>query len=333
MMNTTHFQKTTQALKWCCIAIFITIVSCDKDTPYELNIPKHFPIPEIPENNQLTVNRVELGKRLFFDPLLSKDSTISCASCHFPQYAFSDTIPLSKGINGGITERNSPSLVNVAYVKELFKEGGVPSLEHQVISPLENPAEMGFQLKAAAERLAENPYYQEMAQKAYARDFTPYVLVRAIAAFERTLIGGTSKYDEYLTAGNHKTIFSAAEHRGMELFFSKKTNCSNCHSGVLFTNFKYENNGLYEVYDNVGRSDVTLDKSDKFKFRVSSLRNVEVTAPYMLDGSLPTLEAVVEHYDSGGKNHYQKNDLIRPLGLTEEEKTDLVAFLKTLTDK
>lgn len=333
MNNTIFLKNITQTLKWCCIAIFITLASCDKKTAYELNIPKHFPIPEIPEDNQLTISRVELGKRLFFDPLLSKDSTVSCASCHFPQFAFSDTIPLSKGINGGVTERNSPSLVNVAYVKELFKEGGVPSLEHQVISPLENPAEMGFQLKAAADRLAENPYYQAMAQKAYDRDFTPYVLVRAIGAFERTLIGGTSKYDEYIISGKNKSIFSDSEYRGMELFFNKKTNCSTCHSGVLFTNFKYENNGLYEKYDNVGRADITLDKADKFKFRVSSLRNIEVTAPYMLDGSLSTLEAVVEHYNSGGKNHYQKNELIRPLGLIAEEKADLVAFLKTLTDK
>ena len=320
-------------IKYCVFLLLIFIFSCSQTDDYKLEIPAHFPELPIPEDNQLTANRVELGRLLFFNPLLSKDSTLACASCHFPKFAFSDTVSLSIGINGGKTKRNSPSLINVAYTPLLMKDGGVTSLEKQVIAPLENPNEMGFQLKAAADRIGERPIYQQMSQDAYGRAFSPYVLVRALAAFQRTLIGGTSKYDEYLSDGKNEKLFSISEKRGMKLFFSEKTNCSNCHNGVLFTNFEFENNGIHETYTDVGRADVTLDKSDKFKFKVPSLRNVELTAPYMFDGSLKTLEEVVTHYNNGGKNHYQKNTLIRSLKLTEQEQLDLVSFLKTLTDR
>ena len=229
-------------------------------------------------------------------------------------------------------KRNSPSLINVAYTPLLMKDGGVTSLEKQVISPLENPNEMGFQLQAAAERMAESPLYQRMSLKAYEQEFTPYVLVRALAAFQRTLIGGTSKYDEYLLNGENKALLSDSENRGMELFMSEKTNCSSCHSGVLLTNFGFENNGLHENYTDVGRAGVSLKQEDKFKFRIPSLRNIELTSPYMFDGSLKNLEEVIAHYNHGGKNHDQQNQLIRPLNLTEQEQSDLINFLKTLTD-
>lgn len=315
------------------VSLLVFACSKSENEVMELALPVHFPPVPIPEDNALTTARIDLGRRLFFDPFLSKDSTLSCASCHFPSHAFSDTAALSIGIDGKLGKRNAPGLMNVAYIKTLHKDGGIPSLEKQVISPLENPLEMGFQLRAAAERLAENPVYQRMSQAAYDREFSPYVLVRAIAAFERTLIGGTSLYDDYLLQNEKSGILSAIEEQGRELFFSDKTNCSSCHSGVLFTNFAFENNGVHEVYEDLGRGDVSIKKADNYKFRVPSLRNVERTAPYMFDGSLPTLAAVIEHYDKGGENHYQKNPLIRPLHLTSEEKNALVAFLKTLTEQ
>lgn len=320
-------------IKYCVFLLLIFLLSCAQNDDYQLEIPTHFPEIVIPADNQLTASRVELGRLLFFDPMLSKDSTVSCSSCHFQKFAFSDRIPLSVGVNGGKTKRNSPSLINVAYTPLLMKDGGVNSLEKQVISPLENPNEMGFQLKAAADRMAESILYQRMSLKAYEREFTPYVLVRALAAFQRTLIGGTSKYDKYLQKDEKKALLSASEYRGMKLFMSNKTNCSTCHSGVLFTNFEFENNGIYENYTDVGRAGVSLKQEDKFKFRVPSLRNIELTTPYMFDGSLKTLEEVIEHYNSGGKNNYQQNSLIRPLNLTKQEQSDLVSFLKALTDK
>jgi cytochrome c peroxidase len=326
-MPTTKYQIRTGLFLY-----IMLIIGCStSDDGHLLNIPKHFPTPNIPADNPLTMTSVELGRLLFFDPMLSKDSTVSCASCHLPKFAFSDTISLSNGIHQGKTTRNTPSLINVAYTPLLNKDGGVLSLEKQVIAPLENPNEMGFQLQQAAERMAQNPMYQKMSKKAYKREFSPYVLVRALAAFQRTLIDGASKYDKHLNRPPYKTILNASEKNGMQLFFSKKTNCSTCHSGVLFTNFKFENNGLYEVYKDVGRAGVSLKQADKFKFRVPSLRNIELTAPYMFDGSLNNLEAVIEHYNRGAKKHYQQNPLIRPLHLTPQEQKDLINFLKTLT--
>ena len=325
------FLSNSTGVFLCAIFIFLLFfLSCDTPQDYALNLPSHFPTLNIPADNQLTQARVELGKKLFFDPSLSKDSTISCASCHFPTQAFSDTLPLSRGIHGNLGKRNAPSLLNVAFVPKLFRDGGVPSLEIQVISPLENPNEMGFKLRKAAERMAKSPLYQQMSQSAYERDCSPYVLVRALAAYQRTLIGGNSRYDLFQFQ-DQKDQLTASEQRGMQLFFSQKTNCSSCHSGVLLTNFAFENNGLYETYNDIGRAGVTMQQADKFKFRVPSLRNVERTAPYMHDGSWSSLEAVIEHYNQGGKKHPQQNPLIQPLGLTEIEKADLVAFLKSLT--
>jgi cytochrome c peroxidase len=327
-----HLRIVNIQMKYCVFLLLIFISACTENTDYEPHVPTHFPELPIPEDNQLTASRVALGRLLFFDPKLSKDSTVACVSCHLPKFAFSDTIPLSIGVNGGNTKRNSPSLINVAYTSLLMKDGGVTSLEKQVISPLENPNEMGFQLKSAAERMAQNSVYQRMSMEAYDREFTPYVLVRALSAFQRMLIGGISKYDKYLEEGEKEAFFSASEDRGRALFFSERTNCSTCHSGVLFTNFEFENNGLHEKYTDVGRAGVSLAQSDMFKFRIPSLRNIELTAPYMFDGSLKTLEEVIAHYNSGGKNHYQKNELIRPLNLNEQEQLDLINFLKTLTD-
>jgi len=302
-----------------------------KDIAYVLDIPAGFPQMDIPTDNELTVKRVELGKKLFYDPQLSLDATVSCASCHFPDNAFSDVVALSRGVANKTGFRNSPTLANVGYHNSFFKDGGIPTLELQVLAPIEDHREMDFNVKDAVERLSDNAEYQELAKLAYGRAFDAFVLTRAIAAFERTLISGNSRYDQYVSQGDSSAL-NQSELRGMYLFFSAKTNCSACHSTYLFSDLSFRNNGLYQTYADTGRMRITMAEIDRGKFKVATLRNINLSAPYMHDGSLNTLKEVIEHYNLGGKNHVNKDVLIKPLNLGEEEKTDLINFLKALTD-
>lgn len=302
------------------------------DNPYDLQLPKGFPKPVFAKNNQLTSERIAFGKKLFFDPILSSDSTIACATCHKPELAFADSVSVTKGIEGRVGFRNAPTLVNVAYHGRLNKDGGVVKLDMQAVVPIEDEDEMGYSLLEAADRLSKHPEYSKMSMDAYGRPPDPFTITRALASFERTLISGNSRYDQYFFQ-NKKDILTESEKRGMELFFSKKTNCSVCHEGFNFTRNTYENNGLKTDYsEDQGRQRVSLLKEDIGKFRVPTLRNIALTAPYMHDGSVNSLEEVIEHYNRGGKNHPNKNELIRPLNLGETQKTDLINFLKTLTD-
>ena len=297
-----------------------------------LHIPVGFPRPVIPADNQPTPKRIDLGRQLFYDPVLSRDSTISCASCHRQEYAFADNVPLSPGVDGRKGFRNAPTLANVAWHGRLNKDGGVVKLDMQAVVPIEDKDEMDLPLPEAAKRLRKNPQYVELFLNAYDRPPDPFTITRALASFVRTLISANSRYDQYFFQ-NNKDALTPGEKRGMALFFSQKTNCSTCHSGFNFTNNAYENNGLQREYPNdEGRKRVTLRPEDEGKFRVPTLRNVELTAPYMHDGRLTTLSQVLEHYNSGGSNHPNKNPAIRPLSLTETEKSDLINFLKTLTD-
>lgn len=299
-------------------------------TPYYLEVPAWFPEIEFPGDNELTVERVELGRKIFFEPLLSLDGTISCGSCHHMEEAMADTGALSVGIYGQLGLRNTPSLGNVAYVTPLLRDGGTPTLETQVLAPLSDPLEMAHNIVDAGERLAELPEYNELAQAAYGRDMDYYVITRALAAYERTFISGDSKYDQVMFKGVGS--FTTSEMSGMNIFFSDSTNCSDCHTGVLFTNNTFHNNGLYLNYPDSGRARITFLPDDNGKFKVPTLRNVEVTEPYMHDGSLLTLEDVVDHYMSGGQPHVNKSSLINGFTLTPAQKQDLVNFLKTLTD-
>lgn len=301
-------------------------------TPFHLEIPKGFPEPLIPENNFMTQERVNFGRHLFYDPILSRDSTISCASCHKQEIAFSDGIPISKGIEGRKGFRNAPTLTNVAWQGKINKDGGVVKLGIQAVVPIEDETEMDFPLLEAAARLRNHPKYIDLSQRAYGRMPDPFSITRALAAFERTFISGNSKYDKYVFQ-EQKNILTESEIQGMQLFFSKKTNCTKCHSGFNFTNNQFENNGLQENYPNdPGKKRVTANPKDEGKFKIPTLRNIELTGPYMHDGRLESLEAVIAHYNSGGSNHPNKNEIIRPLGLNEREQQDLISFLKTLTD-
>jgi cytochrome c peroxidase len=308
--------------------------SCNKEEEgikydYSHFIPSHFPIPISNPDSIPTEAQFTLGKKLFFDPILSRDGSLSCASCHKPSLAFADTVSVSAGVEGRLGNRNSPSLANVVYQKKLLKEGGLPTLEMQVLVPIQEHAEFDNNIVEISNKLMTIPKYVEMSQAAYKRDPDPYVITRAISAFERTLFSGNSKYDQFL---NGRTKLTAIEEQGLNLFMSNKTNCSNCHSGFLLTNQNIENNGLYSVYKDIGAMRLTQNPSDEGKFKIPSLRNIALTYPYMHDGSLKTLEEVIEHYNSGGSDHKNKNTLIIPLNLSQSEKEALVAFLSTLTD-
>ena len=326
-------------MKWCCpLLVLLVLCSCQDDDgttplrfPELMEVPQGFPVVDEPDDNKFTVARWELGKRLFFDPVMSVDSTISCASCHQPGLAFSDDVAFSPGVEQRPGVRNSPSLANVAYHPYFTREGGVPTLEMQVLVPIQEHNEFDFNIVLLAERLSADSTYVKMADEAYNRSPDPFVITRSLACFERSLLSGESPYDRYIQQGEMGAMSDAAQ-RGMDLFFGEKTNCE-CHGGFNFTNYAFENNGLYDEYEDLGRFRLSGKESDLAKFKVPSLRNVGLTAPYMHDGSFQTLDEVVEHYQSGGKDNPQKSPLIQPLGLTDNEMDDLVQFLESLTDE
>ncbi len=328
-------------MKWLYYFLFLIVIfiSCKEEEeiepfymPHLMEIPNGFPEIDVPQDNEFTKARWDLGKRLFFDEAMSLDSSISCASCHNPLLSFSDDVPFSLGVEDRLGTRNSPSLANVAYQPYLTREGGVPTLEMQILVPIQEHNEFDFNIVLIIDRLKNDPTYVEMAQNAYNREIDAFVITRAIACFERSLLSGYSAYDQYQNY-NKSSALSDSAIKGMELFFSEQTHCSKCHSDFNFTNYAFENNGLYEVYADDGRFKLTGEESDRALFKVPSLRNIELTAPYMHDGSLNTLEEVIDHYQSGGKNHPHKNDLIQPLNLSHSEKNDLIEFLKSLTDE
>lgn len=308
---------------------------CSKDSgpsyfdPYQ-EIPEGFPDMVFPEGNEYSYSRWILGKKLFFDPVMSRDSSISCASCHMPNMAFTDNKATSPGIEMRPGTRNSPSLANVGYYPYLLREGGVPTLEMQVLVPIAEHNEFDFNVVDLSYKLRENEEYVNLAKQAYNREIDPYVITRAIANFERSIISGKSNYDKFIN-GN-KSALNTNEKRGMDLFFSERLKCTSCHSGVFFTDHSFQNNGLYLNYPDSGRMRLTGEIKDRALFRVPSLRNVGLTYPYMHDGKMSTLLDVINHYNSGGVNHFNKSVKIEPLKLTEEEKSSLVAFLNSLSD-
>lgn len=314
----------------------VLFLSCGKeDSTLILNdsllaIPQGFPQMIIPEDNELTMERWALGKRLFYDPILSSDNSISCASCHQPEQAFTDGKNFSEGIENRIGNRNAPTLANVGYHPYLTREGGVPTLEMQILVPIQEHAEFDFNILLIADRMKADSTYMKASLDAYGREPDPFVITRSISCFERTIVSGNSLYDKFINGD--KGQLNGAQQRGKDLFFSERLACSLCHEGFNFTNYAFENNGLYEEYTDPGRYRLTGEEKDRALFKVPTLRNVAVTSPYMHDGSMASLEEVVEHYNTGGKNHPHKNPILKPLYLTVQEKADVVAFLGTLTD-
>ncbi|NOQ76176.1 MAG: c-type cytochrome [Crocinitomix sp.] len=297
---------------------------------YELEIPKGFPEPLIPEANALTQARVDLGRMLFFDPILSIDSSISCASCHDQSLAFADNRAITPGVEGRLAMRNAPTLANVVYNPTFLFDGHLKTLEMQILVPIGEHAEMAFNIVEISKLLQKDSTYVRMSYAAYNRKPDPFVITRAISTFERILISGNSKYDQQAYQG--KNVLNKSEKRGMDLFFNQ-LNCAECHSGFNFTNYTTVNNGLYEVYADSGRQRVTKLESDRALFKVPTLRNISLTAPYMHDGSIATLEEVIAHYKTGGVQHKNKSDKLKPFELSDSETADLIHFLNCLTDK
>jgi len=282
-------------------------------------------------------SEVELGKQLFFDPILSRDRTISCASCHKPAFAFADTSILSKGVDGRTGNRNSPTVMNIRQQVSFFWDGRAASMEEQVLQPIENPDEMDLPVDSAVQRLLTDPYYRKLFDKIFHEMPTRQLLASAIAAFERTLETSQSPFDQWKFSEDSTAVSDAAR-RGF-VVFNKKGKCVQCHFGSDFTQNEFRNIGLFnglELNDS-GRTTISGKEEDLGKFKTPTLRNIAVTAPYMHNGMFKTLEEVIEFYDDPVKlvnnNINRDSILLKPLGLTKEEKSDLKAFLLSLTDQ
>ncbi len=322
------------------VAVFtfcvLAFLSCNQksdlqDEPLKIRVPIDFPPIEFPEGNEPTKLRVLLGRKLFYDNRLSAEQNMSCGTCHVLSAAFTDGKKTNVGMGDMQLNRNSPTLANMAWSPYFMSEGGVPTLELQGLAPLHNSHEMGKDMMPAIALLNEDEELRKLSKAAYNRDSVdPFVVTRALAAFERTLVSGDSRYDRFQLG--MKDQLSEQETAGMSLFFSDKTNCSSCHGGELFTDFGIYNIGLYEQYNDVGLERKTHNQEDIGKFKTPTLRNIDLTGPYMHDGSMNTLHEVIEFYNTGGKAHANKDSRIRPLNLSEEEKAQLNAFLKILTD-
>ncbi len=291
----------------------------------------YFPAVRIPENNPQTPDKIQLGRKLFYDQRLSADNTLSCSICHVQAFAFSNAgNAVSTGIRGQKGSRNAPSLGNVAWRKSYFWEGGSPSLELQAMGPITAHDEMGIEPSVLVQRLKQIPAYATAFKKVFADGVTMLNITKAIASFERTLITNRSAYDKY-RAGNEKAMTSAAI-RGMELFFGETGDCFHCHNGFNFTTETLHNTGLSKTNPDLGLARITNRQEDAGKFKVPTLRNVALTAPYMHNGSIPTLEKTLEHYNKGGEDNPNVDALMRPMGLSKAEMQDLIEFLKALTD-
>jgi len=294
--------------------------------------PEGFPKIPYPPGNPLTSAKIELGRRLFYDPRLSRNGTISCGSCHKQEHAFTDAgKSFSLGIDRQSTLRNSPSIANSAYNTFFMAEGGVPTLELQAIAPIINPLEMDMNTDSIIGRIDGVGLYRELFRQAWGDDSITFARVtKAIASFERTLVSGASPYDRWLN-GDARALSESAT-RGVNLFFGEKGDCFHCHGGFNFTDQSFHNTGLDSVTTDPGRIAVTDRPLDDGKFKTPSLRNIALTAPYMHDGRFSTLRETLEHYNSGGKNHPNQDPLVRPMGLSEGDIADLIAFLEALTD-
>ena len=314
-------------------------------TAVELTTDLPFAKMEIPADNPNTVEGVDLGRRLFYDPILSLDSTISCSSCHHLALSFTDGQPVSLGVDNTKGNRSSMSLLNVAYHQNgLFWDGRVATLEEQALIPVEDPLEMKETWPNVMLKLKNHPVYPVLFRKAFGieneDEMTRELTVKAIAQFERSMQSSPAAKYDLVKMG--KATFTADEAMGEDLFFDitadvKDAECGNCHNAPLFTTNEYANNGLDEIktldgFKDPGRGRVTNDKYDNGKFRIPTLRNIALSAPYMHDGRFATLEEVLEHYNKGGHPSPTVHPIIRPLDLSDLEQRQIIAFLHTLTD-
>ena len=301
----------------------------NSQSPWYSYHPEHFPPALIPTDNQPTDARIQLGKSLFFDPVMSVDSSISCATCHDPNHAFANLSSTTPGVQGRPGTRNVPGIFNMAYQNRFLREGGLPTLEMQILVPIQEHNEFDFNIVELAERLSRISFYDSLSRLAYNRSPDAFVITRSISAFERALVSDDSFYDQVKKGQRN---FDSELELGYSLFVSDKLNCVKCHTEPLFTNQEIKNNGLYLDYQDVGLSRLTKKESDIGKFKIPSLRNVALTPPYMHDGSLKNLEEVINHYKMGGRNHPNQDPLIKPFELNPAEQRALISFLESLSD-
>ena len=371
--------KKTKVILSLIISVTLLIIACSKDeteipqedvvakylnlpaTSYNyanLSLPAYLSAPPIqgqintPADNQITDLGATLGRVLFYDKTLSKNKTISCASCHKQENAFSDFAVLSKGFNGGSTGRNSMALIDAKYYPNgmFFWDQRAATLEQQVLMPIQDLVEMGITLDTLVKRVQDQPYYPLLFTKAFGSStINNNTISKALSQFVRSIVSYQSKYDQ-----GRQTLptapapppnavfpnFTAQENRGKEIFLSPIGGCAPCHGSETFTAPEAKNNGLDLTTTDPGYGAVFTIPANNGLFKVSSLRNIELTAPYMHDGRFATLEQVIEHYNSGVKNHPNlaqqlrlPNGQPRLLNISAADKAALVAFLKTLTDR
>ncbi len=284
----------------------------------------------IPVGNPLTLEKVALGKRLFFDPLLSKDRTLSCASCHRPGRGFTDGKALSVGVFGRQGTRSVPTLVNRVYGKSFFWDGRVSTLEEQVLQPILNPLEMGLELREAESRLTDHAEYSAAFDRIFGRKVAIRDVSHALSSYVRTILSGNSPYDRYLDG--EREALSEGARKGLKLF-QGKARCTQCHLGPNLTDEDFHNTGVAwqggQLQDE-GRFQISGRIEDEGAFKTPTLREISKTAPYMHDGTLSSLEDVIEFYKRGGNANPQLDRRMRSLNLTEPEETHLVAFLQSL---
>lgn len=315
-------------------------------TPYELRKLIDFPPMLIPDDNPMSQEAVQLGRMLFFDPILSIDSSMSCSSCHLADKAFADGQRFSRGVLGGITERSSMAIMNVGYNRHgLFWDGRSANLEDQALLPVEDEIELHEDWPNVIEKFKRHPDYPTKFREAFGitdrTEITKELAAKAIAQFERTMIvGAGSKYYKVFVLNDG--LPSDEESNGHTMFFDggnslPDAQCFHCHAAPLFTDPNFRNNGLDSVanvadFKDYGRGRVTNFDFDNGKFAAPTLWNIELTAPYMHDGRFQTLEEVIDHYASGGHWSPNRDALMDSIFLNTEQKADIVAFLKTLTD-
>ena len=351
-----------------CVFLAVVCVGCGTHEDYAWNIPEGFPRPPVPERNPMTTAKVELGRHLFYDPRLSGNGEQACASCHQPEHAFSEPRARAVGSTGGINPRNTLALVNVAYNDTLmWVHPGLRTIEQQLLIPMfgDNPVELGIagREEEVLARFRDDPLYQELYDDAFPREGTLGFthIVDALACFVRSLVSFESPFDKYAYAAQDDALDAVALN-GLQHFFSEKFECHHCHGGFNFTQSSthdsvaildnaFHNTGLYNVGgkdaypgEDQGLYDLTGEPSDRGKFRAPTLRNVALTAPYMHDGSLPDLGAVLDFYAAGGRNvavgeyvgngrvNAYKSQFVRGFDMTATERTELLAFLHALTD-
>ncbi len=313
-------------------------------TPYEVELPQRFenelpPMP-VPEDNPMTHEGVRLGKRLFFDPILSADNSLACAGCHLPEGAFSDQgNAVSTGIDGSKGRRNAMPLFNLAWQDRFNWHGSANSLEEQAFEPVTNPNEMKAEWPKVTDELEGTEPYPKLFYKAFGvTDIDSTHVVKAIAQYERTLISGNSKFDRYLDG---KVSLTPKEAAGFNVYMSEsKGDCFHCHgdpSNPLWTDGQFHNNGLDATFSDIGLAEVTGDPNHRGLFKTPSIRNLAFSAPYMHDGRFQTLDEVIDHYSEGLTDSPTIDPLMKKVDqggvqLSPQEKEELKAFLLTLSD-